>query len=68
MSKNVLLVGRNPTVLANLTSALTDEGFAVKTTNRVEQADQEFDAAELHFERSGDQTERHQQNVLPSPH
>lgn len=47
MSKSVLLIGRNPTVLANLASALTDEGFNVKTTDRVEQAGQDFDAADF---------------------
>ena len=47
MNNRVLLIGRNPTVLINLASALTDEGFAVKTTNRVEQAGQDFDAADF---------------------
>ena len=48
-SKNILLIGRNPNVLANLASALTAEGFAVKTTNLVEQAAGAFDAADFNL-------------------
>ncbi|GAB3706733.1 hypothetical protein GCM10027592_40470 [Spirosoma flavus] len=45
MSSNVLLIGRNPNVLTNLSSALTEAGFNITTTNFVEQADQDFDGA-----------------------
>lgn len=47
MGKNVLLIGRNPTVLVNLASALIDEGFVVKTTDLVEQAGQNFNAGDF---------------------
>jgi hypothetical protein len=59
MSKTVLLIGRNPTVLTNLASALTEEGFSVKTTNRVEPASEDFNAAEfdlIAFGRGVDET------------
>lgn len=47
MPKNILLIGRNPTVLANLDEALTAEGFATKMTNLVEQASQDFSGADF---------------------
>lgn len=47
MDKRILLIGRNPAILASLASALTEEGFVVKTTNRVEQASQDFNAADF---------------------
>ncbi|QDK77639.1 hypothetical protein EXU85_03130 [Spirosoma sp. KCTC 42546] len=47
MNKAVLLIGRNPNVLANLASALTEEGFLVKTTSQVEQASQNFNATDF---------------------
>lgn len=47
MNKNVLLIGRNPNVLANLANALMHEGFVVKTTNLVEQASQDFSGADF---------------------
>lgn len=46
-NKKVLLIGRNPTVLANLESALMDEGFSVETTSLIERASQEFNAADF---------------------
>jgi hypothetical protein len=45
MSRRVLLIGRNPTVLAELGQALRSEGFAVQTTDLVEKASQDFNAA-----------------------
>lgn len=47
MNEKILLVGRNPTVLAQLAEALLQEEYVVKTTNRVEQASQEFNAADF---------------------
>ncbi|GAB4033249.1 hypothetical protein GCM10028774_16290 [Spirosoma jeollabukense] len=47
MNKKILLIGRNTNVLASLAEALTHEGFVVKTTNLVEQASQDFNAAEF---------------------
>lgn len=47
MNKKILLIGRNPNVLASLADALTHEGLVVKTTNLVERASQDFDAAEF---------------------
>ena len=47
MNKQVLLIGRNPIVLTNLASALTEEGFTVKTTSFVEQASQDFNGADF---------------------
>lgn len=47
MNKKILLIGRNLNVLASLAEALIHEGFVVKTTNLVERASQDFDAAEF---------------------
>lgn len=47
MDKRILLIGRNPAILTNLASALAEEGLVVKTTNRVEQASQDFNAADF---------------------
>lgn len=47
MDKRILLIGRNPAILTSLASALTEEGFVVKTTSRVEQASQDFNAADF---------------------
>jgi hypothetical protein len=44
--KRILLIGRNPAVLANLSSALMDEGFEVQTTGLDEQKSQEVDAVD----------------------
>ncbi|GAB4048811.1 hypothetical protein [Spirosoma litoris] len=46
-NKKVLLIGRNPNVLANLALALRDDGFVVKTTSAIEQASQDFNAADF---------------------
>ena len=59
MNKKVLLIGRNPTVLTDLASALTKEDFAVQTTNLVEEASRHFDAADfdlIAFGRGVDET------------
>ena len=45
--KRILLSGRNPAVLANLSSALTGEGFEVQTTGLVKQASKQFDAVDF---------------------
>lgn len=45
--KRILLIGRNSTVLANLSSALANEGFEVQTTGLVEQASKLFDAVDF---------------------
>ncbi|GAB3785094.1 hypothetical protein GCM10028818_46240 [Spirosoma horti] len=45
--KRILLIGRNPIVLANLSAALTNEGFEVQTTGLVEQASKQFDAIDF---------------------
>lgn len=47
MSKRVLLVGRNQTVLAKLAKALAQEDIDVQTTNHVEQASQDFNARDF---------------------
>ncbi|MBD2756967.1 hypothetical protein [Spirosoma validum] len=47
MGKNVLLIGRNPTVLAHLALALTEEGLFVQTTSAVEEASLNFDGADF---------------------
>ena len=47
MNKKVLLIGHNPTVLRDLASALSNEGFGVRTTNLVEEASRDFDAADF---------------------
>ncbi|MBD2701024.1 hypothetical protein IC229_10295 [Spirosoma sp. BT702] len=63
MRSNVLLIGRNPSVLNDLASALTDEGFNVTTTNLVEQAVQDFDGVDFDlvaFGRGVDEATNHQ--------
>lgn len=47
MDKNILLIGRNPMVLVNLASALTEDEFGVQTTHDVEQAGQQFNGADF---------------------
>lgn len=47
MPRNILLIGRNPTVLTSLAEALTNNGFTVKKTNKVEQAGQDFGGADF---------------------
>ncbi|MCX6214863.1 hypothetical protein [Spirosoma sp.] len=47
MAKSILLIGRNPMVLANLASALTAEDFLVQTTDQVEQASDQFNAVDF---------------------
>ncbi len=48
METKILLIGRNPTVLAQLKAALTAERYWVETTSRVEQAADEFET--MHFD------------------
>lgn len=45
--KRILLIGRNPIVLTNLSLALTNEGFKVQTTGLIEQASKQFDAVDF---------------------
>jgi hypothetical protein len=47
MANVILIIGRNPIVLANLASALEDEGFLVHTTAPVEQVSRRFNALEI---------------------
>ncbi|MVM30630.1 hypothetical protein GO755_11365 [Spirosoma sp. HMF4905] len=47
MDKKILLIGRNPSVLTNLASALINEGFVVKATSVIEQASQDFNAIDF---------------------
>ncbi|GAB3555943.1 hypothetical protein [Spirosoma fluminis] len=47
MNKKVLLIGRNPAVLSALAEALINEKMLVETTRLVEQADQDFNAADF---------------------
>ncbi|MBC3785110.1 hypothetical protein [Spirosoma utsteinense] len=45
----ILLIGRNPGVLAGLAAALVNEGYLVRTTDLVEQASSQFNAAEINL-------------------
>lgn len=47
MNKKVLLIGRNLNVLTNLAKDLTSKELNVKITNLVEQASQDFNAADF---------------------
>ncbi|GAB3502709.1 hypothetical protein GCM10027341_30880 [Spirosoma knui] len=47
MNKKVLLIGRNPGVLSALADALINEKMLVQMTSLVEQADQDFNAADF---------------------